>query len=142
MPSDHDEISAGAVIAAMELVKGLGSDDNAMPGGELLSLIRDAGVSPEELTQGFALLIASFMHLLDGPWTWCRPHPEAPGTGVGTGRGAADDGWSVDGCRVGPVTVGLARCRRLRHLDSRSLGGTRLGLHRMAPSRLSRLRGR
>jgi hypothetical protein len=37
------------------------------PGDELLSLIRDASVSPEELTQGFALLIASFMHMLDGP---------------------------------------------------------------------------
>ena len=33
----------------------------------LLSLIRDASVTPEELTQGFALLIHSFMHLLDGP---------------------------------------------------------------------------
>src|SRR5512132_364339 len=67
MPSDQDEVPAGAVIAAMELVKGLGSDENAMPGGELLSLIRDAGVRPEELTQGFALLIASFMHMPDGP---------------------------------------------------------------------------
>jgi hypothetical protein len=67
MPSDHDDVPAGAVIAAMELVKGLGSDENAMPGDELLSLIRDASVSPEELKQGFALLIASFMHMLDGP---------------------------------------------------------------------------
>jgi hypothetical protein len=38
-----------------------------MPGDELLGLIRDTGVTPEELTQGFALLISSFMHLLDGP---------------------------------------------------------------------------
>ena len=67
MPSDQDEVPAGAVIAAMELVKGLGDNEDAMPGDELLSLIRDASVSPEELTQGFALLIASFMHLLDGP---------------------------------------------------------------------------
>jgi hypothetical protein len=29
--------------------------------------IRDARVRPEELTQGFALLIGSFRHLLDGP---------------------------------------------------------------------------
>jgi hypothetical protein len=36
----------------MELVKGLGNDENAMPGDELLSLIRDASVSPEELRQG------------------------------------------------------------------------------------------
>jgi hypothetical protein len=67
MPSDQDEVPAGAVIAAMELVKGLGDNENAMPGDELLSLIRDTGVTPQELTQGFALLIASFMHLLDGP---------------------------------------------------------------------------
>jgi hypothetical protein len=52
MPSDQDEVPAGAVIAAMELVKGLGNDENAMPGGELLGLIRDASVRPEELTQG------------------------------------------------------------------------------------------
>jgi hypothetical protein len=56
----------------MELVKGLGNDENAMPGDELLSLIRDASVSPEELTQGFAL-IASFMHLLDGPMDLVPP---------------------------------------------------------------------
>jgi hypothetical protein len=37
----------------------LGSDEHAMPGDELLSLIRDASVRSEELTQGFALLIAS-----------------------------------------------------------------------------------
>ena len=67
MLGDQDEVPAGAVIAAMELVKGLGDDENAMPGDELLGLIRDAGVTPEELTQGFALLIHSFMHLLDGP---------------------------------------------------------------------------
>jgi hypothetical protein len=67
MPGDHDEVPAGAVIAAMELVKGLGSDETAIPGDALLSLIRDAGVRPEELTQGFALLIGSFRHLLDGP---------------------------------------------------------------------------
>jgi hypothetical protein len=46
MPSDQDEVPAGAVIAAMELVKGLGNNENAMPGDELLSLIRDASVSP------------------------------------------------------------------------------------------------
>jgi hypothetical protein len=73
MPSDQDEVPAGAVIAAMELVKGLGSDENAMPGDELLSLIRDASVSPEELTQGFALLIGSFMHMLDGPLDLVAP---------------------------------------------------------------------
>jgi hypothetical protein len=67
MPSDHDEVPAGAVIAAMELVKGLGDDENAMPGDQLLGLIRDIGVTPEELTQGFALLISSFMGLVDGP---------------------------------------------------------------------------
>ena len=66
MPSDQDEVPAAAVIAAMELVKGLGDNEQAMPGDELLGLIRDTGVTPEELTQGFALLIASFMHLLDG----------------------------------------------------------------------------
>jgi len=73
MPSVHDEVPAGAVIAAMELVKGLGSDENAMPGDELLSLIRDPSVSPEELTQGFALLIASFMQLLVGPMDLVPP---------------------------------------------------------------------
>jgi hypothetical protein len=58
MPSDQDEVPAGAVIAAMELVKGLGDNENAMPGDELLGLIRGTGVTPEELTQGFALLIS------------------------------------------------------------------------------------
>jgi hypothetical protein len=73
MPSDQDEVPAGAVIAAMELVKGLGDNENAMPGDELLGLIRDSGVTPRELTQGFALLISSFMHLLDGPMDLVPP---------------------------------------------------------------------
>lgn len=73
MPSDQDEVPADAVIAAMELVKGLGDNENAMPGDELLRLIRDASVTPEELTQGFALLISSFMHLLDGPMDLVPP---------------------------------------------------------------------
>ena len=51
----------------------MGSDEHAMPGDELLSLIRDASVSPEELTQGFALLIASFLHMLDGPMDLVPP---------------------------------------------------------------------
>jgi hypothetical protein len=73
MPSDQDEVPAGAVIAAMELVKGLGDNENAMPGDELLGLIHATGVTPEELTQGFALLISSFMHLLDGPMDLLPP---------------------------------------------------------------------
>jgi hypothetical protein len=52
MPSDQGEVPAGAVIAAMELVKGLGDNENAMPGDELLSLIRETGVTLQELTQG------------------------------------------------------------------------------------------
>ena len=36
MPSDQDEVPAGAVIAAMQLIKGLGNNENAMPEGELL----------------------------------------------------------------------------------------------------------
>jgi hypothetical protein len=52
MLGDQDEVPAGAVIAAMELVKGLGDSENAMPGDELLGLIRDASVTPEQLTQG------------------------------------------------------------------------------------------
>jgi hypothetical protein len=50
MPSDQDEVPAGAVIAAMELVKGLGDNEPAMLGDELLSLIRYTGVTLEELT--------------------------------------------------------------------------------------------
>jgi hypothetical protein len=73
MPSDQDEVPAAAVIAAMELVKGLGDNEQAMPGDELLGLIRDTGVAHEELTQGFALLIASFMHLLDGSMDMVPP---------------------------------------------------------------------
>jgi hypothetical protein len=46
MPSYQDEVPAGAVIAAMELVKGFGDNENAMPGDELLGLIRDTGVTP------------------------------------------------------------------------------------------------
>jgi hypothetical protein len=47
MPSDQDEVPAGAVIAAMELVKGLGDNEHAMLGDELLSLIRYTGVTLE-----------------------------------------------------------------------------------------------
>jgi hypothetical protein len=73
MPSDQDEVPAGAVIAAMELVKGLGDNENAMPGDELLGSSATPASPPKEFTQGFALLIASFMHLLDGPMDLVSP---------------------------------------------------------------------
>jgi hypothetical protein len=79
MPSDQDEVPAGAVIAAMELVKGLGDNEHAMLADELLSLIRYTGVTLEELTQGFALLISSFMHLWDDPCTFWRPSSASSG---------------------------------------------------------------
>jgi hypothetical protein len=133
MPSDHDEVPAGAVIAAMELVKGLGSDENAMPRRRAAQPHPRCKRQPRG-TDARVRAADRLVHAHAGrpPGLGAAPHPQAPGTGVGTGRGAADDGWSVDGWSVGPVTVGLALCRRLRRLDSRSLGGTRLGLHRMA----------
>jgi hypothetical protein len=83
MPSDQDEVRAGAVIAAMELVKGLGSDENAMPGHELLSLIRDASVSPWGADTGVRpadrLVHAHGRSLGLGG----APHPQAPGTVTG-----------------------------------------------------------
>jgi hypothetical protein len=51
----------------------LGDNEHAIPGDELLSLIRYTGVTPEELTQGFVLLISSFMHLWDGPMDLVAP---------------------------------------------------------------------
>ena len=54
MSSDQDEVPAGCVIAAMELVKGLGENESALPGDELLSLIHDTSVT---------WLLADFLHL-------------------------------------------------------------------------------
>jgi hypothetical protein len=38
MRCDQDEVPAAAVIAAMELVNGLGDKEQAIPGDELLAL--------------------------------------------------------------------------------------------------------
>ena len=40
MASDQDEVPAGAVIAAMELVKGLGDNENAMRGMHAMLLLK------------------------------------------------------------------------------------------------------
>jgi hypothetical protein len=40
MAGDQDEVPAGAVIAAMELVKGLGDNENAMRGMHAILLLK------------------------------------------------------------------------------------------------------
>jgi hypothetical protein len=85
----------------MELVKGLGDNEHAMLGDELLSLIRYTGVTLEELTQGFALLISSFSICGTAPWTLWRRHPQAPGACVDARRGAADHGGALTAAALG-----------------------------------------
>jgi hypothetical protein len=79
MSGDQDKVPAGAVIGAMELVEGLGDNEHAMFGDELLSLIRYTGVTLEELTQGSPCLSPRSWTCGTAPWTLWRRHPQAPG---------------------------------------------------------------
>jgi hypothetical protein len=90
----------------------------------LQCFFRYTGVTPEELTQGFALLIFSFMHLWDGPMDLVAPVIRKfraldlmPEEVLPTMAGGAD------GCRVGPVTVAVAPHHRRNHPDPRGWGG-------------------
>jgi hypothetical protein len=55
MAGDQDEVPAGAVIAAMELVKGLGDNENAMRGMHAILLLKRCAAR-----------------------TFLQPHPPAP----------------------------------------------------------------
>jgi hypothetical protein len=61
----RDEPS-GAVVAAMEIIKGLSGDNRAFPPDQLIRLFHEE-LTSRDLLEGFATLVCSFMGMLDEP---------------------------------------------------------------------------
>lgn len=55
--SDEVRVSTAALLAAMELIRGMSDHPAATPGDQLLDDIQQAEIRPEELTQAFATLL-------------------------------------------------------------------------------------
>jgi hypothetical protein len=49
--SDEERVSTAALVAAMELLRGMSDHPAATPGDQLLDDIRQAAIGPEELTR-------------------------------------------------------------------------------------------
>jgi hypothetical protein len=63
--SDEERVSTAALVAAMELLRGMSDHPAATPGDQLLDDIRQAAIGPEELTQAFATLLYGFLHVFN-----------------------------------------------------------------------------
>lgn len=63
--SDEVRVSTAALLAAMELIRGMSDHPAATPGDQLLDDIQQAEIRPEELTQAFATLLYGFLQVFN-----------------------------------------------------------------------------
>jgi hypothetical protein len=61
--SDAERVSTAALLAAMELMRGMSDNPTATPADQLMDDIREAKIRPEELTQAFATLLYGFLQV-------------------------------------------------------------------------------
>jgi|SRR5215207_2504555 hypothetical protein len=65
--SDAERVSTAALLAAMELIRGMSDNPAATPGDQLMDDIQQARIRPEELTRAFAILLYGFLHVFNDP---------------------------------------------------------------------------
>ena len=63
--SDEGRVSTAALLAAMELIRGMSDNPAATPADQLMDDIQRAEIRPEELTQAFATLLYGFLQLFN-----------------------------------------------------------------------------
>jgi hypothetical protein len=63
--SDAERVSTAALLAAMELIRGMSDNPAATPADQLMDDIQQAEIRPEELTRAFATLLYGFLHVFD-----------------------------------------------------------------------------
>jgi hypothetical protein len=63
--SGEERVSTAALLAAMELIRGMSENPAASPADQLLDDIQQAAIGPEELTQAFAPLLYGFLHVFN-----------------------------------------------------------------------------
>jgi hypothetical protein len=79
--SDEERVSTAAMLAAMELIRGMSDNPAASPGDQLMDDIQQAEIGPEELTQAFATLLYGFLHVFndaDLDMIWLVPEVVTP----------------------------------------------------------------
>ena len=62
---NEERVSTAALLAAMELIRGMSDNPAATPGEQLMDDIQQAEIRPEELTQAFATLLYGFLHVFN-----------------------------------------------------------------------------
>ena len=62
---EEERVSTAALLAAMELIRGMSDNPAATPGDRLVDQIRQAELRPEELTQAFATLLYGFLQVFN-----------------------------------------------------------------------------
>lgn len=60
-----ERVSTAALLAAMELIRGMSEHPAATPADQLLDDIGQAGIGPEELTEAFATLLNGFLQVFN-----------------------------------------------------------------------------
>jgi hypothetical protein len=62
---EKERVSTAALLAAMELIRGMSDNPAATPADQLMDDIQRAKIRPEELTQAFAILLNGFLHVFN-----------------------------------------------------------------------------
>ncbi|HSO52273.1 MAG TPA: hypothetical protein VL330_05900 [Actinomycetes bacterium] len=63
--SAEERVSTAALLAAMELIRGMSDHPAATPGDQLLDDLQQAAIRPAELTRAFAALLYGFLHMFN-----------------------------------------------------------------------------
>jgi hypothetical protein len=63
--SDAERVSTAALLAAMELIRGMSDNPAAIPADQLLDDIQQAAIGPGELTRAFATLLYGFLQVFN-----------------------------------------------------------------------------
>jgi hypothetical protein len=69
--SDEDLVSTAALLAAMELIRGMSDNPAAPPGEQLMNDIQEAEIRPEQLTRAFATLLYGILHVFNDADVTC-----------------------------------------------------------------------
>src|SRR5918992_1531900 len=63
--SEEERVSTAALLAAMELIRGMSDHPAATPADQLLDDIQEAEIHPAELAQAFATLLHGFLQVFN-----------------------------------------------------------------------------
>ena len=73
MSREYEDEPSAAVVAAMEIIKGLSGDNRAFPPDQLIRLFHEEELTSRDLLEGSPRSSTRSWGCSMSHWTWCRP---------------------------------------------------------------------